>query len=39
MIVGLLFLVSPSPRAFFRHQREGPRFWTGEPIDEEREKG
>jgi hypothetical protein len=39
MIVGLLFLVSPSLRAFFRHQREGPRFWTGEPIDEEREKG
>lgn len=24
---GLLFLFSPSLRAFFRHQREGPRVW------------
>lgn len=38
MVAGMLFLVSPSLRAFFRYQREGPMFWTDEPIDEEREK-
>lgn len=27
VIVGLLFLLSPSMRAFFRYQREGPRVW------------
>lgn len=28
VLAGLLFLFSPSLRAFFRYQREGPRLWT-----------
>jgi hypothetical protein len=28
LVMGLLFLLSPSMKAFFRYQREGPQWQT-----------